>query len=358
MNMTISELQQRLDPRRSELHLALTHDQTAHLRKAGSACVDHSYVHDAESFIAAAHANSGLLPAELHLAIAEFLTKGSPTGALLMTGLPVFELPKTPNSPRLAIESRLIASGLLAMIASLVGYQYGYAAELSGLIIQGIIPEQGHENTQQSTGSLVRLFDHVETAFCPMRPDYVVLSCLKGDHEGIAGTTLASVEDIFPLLDERVIAILYEPRFKTRVDMSFMRGMGFEGEIFVGPISVFSGSRTAPSMQLDFAETSGLDSEARHALATLARAVDQARRRVVLKPGDLIILENAKVLHGRTPFTPRYDGTDRWLLRTFITLDFDKSFAVRLGGGRVVSYDYRELQYQGDNAHGASHKFN
>ncbi|MEV7899952.1 clavaminate synthase, partial [Streptomyces cyaneofuscatus] len=40
---------------------------------------------------------------------------------------------------------------------------------------------------------------------------------------------------------------------------------------------------------------------------------------------------------GRTPFTPRYDGNDRWLHRVFIHTDSRRSRARRSGGGHVVS---------------------
>ncbi|QMU70179.1 hypothetical protein GXP74_20055 [Streptacidiphilus sp. P02-A3a] len=36
-----------------------------------------------------------------------------------------------------------------------------------------------------------------------------------------------------------------------------------------------------------------------------------AQEKVVLEPGDAIFLDNYRVVHGREPFQPRYDGTDR-----------------------------------------------
>ena len=39
-------------------------------------------------------------------------------------------------------------------------------------------------------------------------------------------------------------------------------------------------------------------------------------------------------VHGRTPFEPRFDGTDRWLQRTFVVSDLAPSAAERRG--RVI----------------------
>jgi len=39
---------------------------------------------------------------------------------------------------------------------------------------------------------------------------------------------------------------------------------------------------------------------------------------VVLDDGDLLVIDNDRAVHGRTAFTPRYDGTDRWLRRALV----------------------------------------
>ncbi len=38
---------------------------------------------------------------------------------------------------------------------------------------------------------------------------------------------------------------------------------------------------------------------------------------VALRPGDLLVLDNRRAVHARTAFTPRFDGTDRWLQRVY-----------------------------------------
>ena len=36
---------------------------------------------------------------------------------------------------------------------------------------------------------------------------------------------------------------------------------------------------------------------------------------IVLRPGDLFFIDNSRAFHGRSSFTPRWDGADRWLCR-------------------------------------------
>jgi hypothetical protein len=62
----------------------------------------------------------------------------------------------------------------------------------------------------------------------------------------------------------------------------------------------------------------GTTPRAQSALAALHRAVKTATQHVVLAAGDLLVIDNDRAVHGRTPFTPRYDGTDRWLKRSLV----------------------------------------
>src|SRR5205085_3729843 len=72
------------------------------------------------------------------------------------------------------------------------------------------------------------------------------------------------------------------------------------------------------------------DQEAQSALDSLVAALELKLRRVVLEPGDCLVIDNYKAVHGRQPFTARYDGRDRWLKRINITRDLRKSRNARL----------------------------
>lgn len=39
---------------------------------------------------------------------------------------------------------------------------------------------------------------------------------------------------------------------------------------------------------------------------------------VRLRPGELLLLNNRRVVHARTPFKALFDGADRWLLRVWL----------------------------------------
>jgi L-asparagine oxygenase len=100
---------------------------------------------------------------------------------------------------------------------------------------------------------------------------------------------------------------------------------------------VLEGDIEDPDVRVDFHTTQPCDDEARQALEHLKNAFSEVKRNVVLHSGDLAVLDNRIAIHGRTHFTPRYDGRDRWLHRTFTHRDHRRSRPSRPGNGCVLS---------------------
>jgi len=258
---------------------------------------------------------------------------------MLIRGVPTGYVPVTPEVSGSSGTSLSAAASMSVLLASL-GDQYGFRPELRGEIVQDILPVRGLETQQISLGSTAELTAHIETAFSRFRSDYVALLCVRQDHEGTAGTTLSSIDAILPFLDDAEKGVLRQPRFRTRVDPSFVIGDNLTEEVWVDPICVFSGSTRRPALRVDFSETQAKDAGASKALEALVDVEISARVIVYLRVGDLLIVDNHRALHGRTPFVPRYDGNDRWLLRSFVTKDLRRSEGFRPEDSRIVEPDY------------------
>jgi L-asparagine oxygenase len=326
--------------RSSGVTLSLSPMEMTRISSAAAKCVSAGIVTNPEEFVIRTQRHVTCLPMSLIESLRAFRRYGSPTGGFLVRGCPVFEVPATPEDPAAAVGTTLQAAGVLGIITAVLGDQYGFKPEMSGHLIQDIVPVAGFEQTQQSISSEADLYMHVESAFTDDRPDYVALFCLRADHDHVAGTTLSSVEAMLPRLSERAAEVLRQPRFKTTVDASFLQGIGNSEPIYVGPIQVLTGSTSRPRIRADFAETTGLDAAAQAALDELRECAIDATVGIRLKPGDLLFVDNHRAFHGRTPFRARWDGADRWLLRTFVTKDLSRSEAHRPGDGRIVDADY------------------
>ncbi|MDP9464089.1 MAG: TauD/TfdA family dioxygenase, partial [Actinomycetota bacterium] len=174
------------------------------------------------------------------------------------------------------------------------------------------------------------LMFHTEAAFHPYRPRYLLLLCLRGDPT--AQTTLSSIFEVMPHLPVDVADVLFQPRFRTAVDESYLNG---RSNVLSAPLAVLTGDRWRPSMVFDADLMVGIDEVADDALRTLGNATASCHTSVALEAGDLLVVDNAVAVHGRSPFAPRFDGADRWLQRTFVVSDLASSAADRRG--RVIT---------------------
>ena len=83
------------------------------------------------------------------------------------------------------------------------------------------------------------------------------------------------------------------------------------------------------------ARTEPTTREAAGAFTALREALLTTMVGTSLGPGDLLVVDNRKAVHGRTGFTPRYDGQDRWLRRCFTVTDIRTSSEQRFPDSRV-----------------------
>ena len=241
--------------------------------------------------------------------------------------------PRPPRRLRHRSTKNLATELALLTIARRLGQPVGYVPEHGGRIVQNIVPTQSDADRQTSTSSRSNLMFHTETAFHPHRPRYLLLLCLRGDPA--AHTTLASVHDIMEHLPEEIVEVMFEPRFRTAVDASFLAGRTNE----LGPARpLVTGTRDEPTFIFDADLTVGVDADAEDVLLAVRAAIGAVETSVVLEPGDLLVVDNNVAVHGRSPFSARFDGTDRWLQRAFVVTDLAPSAAERTG--RVITTEF------------------
>jgi alpha-ketoglutarate-dependent taurine dioxygenase len=286
-----------------------------------------------DRFVRAAGHAARSLPAVVHDSLVDFADGAHQSGALLLRGLPIGELPRTPPTPTTPADKDSISEFTLLTVARRLGQPVGYEPEHGGDLVQNIVPTEAALDRQVSTSSNVQLMFHTEAAFHPHRPRYLLLLCLRGDPS--AHTTLSSIFEVLPQLPSDIVDVLFQPRFRTAVDESYLGG---RSNVLGEPMAVLSGNRHRPTMVFDADLMVGVDDQADEAIRVLGEATSACHTSIALEAGDLLVVDNTVAVHGRSPFTARFDGADRWLQRSFVVSDLAPSAADR--HGRVITTQF------------------
>lgn len=308
------------------------------LRVARNLCAAGSMVDDAR-WIGRVREAFEDAPASFRKMIRAFRRHTGPAGVLLLRGLPVQDdagrLGRTPRVEGSVQRTPTLSAAVLLLAAGGLGDPAGFRQEKSGALVHDVVPVPGREELQGNAGS-VPLSWHIENAFHPHRPDFVVLSCLRSDHDGVATLRTACIRAALPLLDTGTRDALACAEFSTAAPPSFggdEGGADGSGE----PHPVLSGAGDDPDLRVDLAATRPLTGQAKAALAELEAALDRVSIASRLAPGDLVVVDNRTTVHGRSAFRPRYDGADRWLQRTYVLADLRRSRRFRSSDGYVIA---------------------
>lgn len=258
-------------------------------------------------------ARAGELPAEL----AEVLAPPGDAGAAVIDGLTVSdkELGPTPASWQHAGNRGLDWDVTLMLLGRSLGEPFAWQGQQTGRIVNNVVPIVGHEDEQTGASSTTLLSPHTEDAFHPRRANLLLLACLRNPDR--VGTTLSSIR--YVRLDDVQRRVLATPTLPILPDISY---------------GAVSGRAVAPAVSTLWAGESGLTlrydpaytplptarAEFRTSYAYLTAELERVHVCAKLRPGQLLLIDNDVAVHGRVPFTARYDGADRWLKRINIRL--------------------------------------
>ncbi|AYF78648.1 iron hydroxylase [Nocardia yunnanensis] len=227
----------------------------------------------------------------------------------------------------------------MLLLARCAGEPFGWEGQQGGRLVNNIVPTPGHEHEQSGASSTALLSPHTEDAFHPERANLLMLGCLRNPDR--VGTTVSSVRHTE--LDAAQRETLSRARLPILPDVSY--GTGF-GDGPAPAVATLGSDACRLTLRFDPAYTplDDADDEFRSAYRHLAAELERVCLTAALTPGELLLVDNDVVVHGRVPFTPRYDGTDRWLKRVNIRLPQrrrDASEAAEDGYGQRVVAPFR-----------------
>ena len=279
------------------------------------------------------------LPPHLKNILSRFSNSGSSTGFLLIKNIQVENLPLTPDDNNHKIGEQTVLSHIQAIILSYFSELIAYEAEGYGRLFQDVVPIKSMSTYQTSLGSNTELEIHTEQAFSKLRPDFLSLACLRGDTQAL--TYILPVQNILENISEEEKLLLREPLWNTGVDLSFkLHGKEFIDGDIRGPLPILNGNETDLHLIFDQDLMKGTCEKSTIMIQKIIDIYYKHRLFHNLTSGDIIILDNQRAVHGRSPFFPKFDGNDRFLIRCFSTLDYNKSSYARIDGERTIGSIY------------------
>ncbi|MFG2957946.1 TauD/TfdA family dioxygenase [Streptomyces sp. NPDC048291] len=240
----------------------------------------------------------------------------SAAGLFVVRGIPVVDetIGPTPRHWSSAGRAGALYDVVLLLLSTVMGTPIAWEGQQDGRFVHNIVPSPGHEAEQTGASSSVLLSPHTEDAFHPGRAHLLILGCMR-NHDAVA-TTAASVREV--RLDAADVALLSEPVLPILPDDAYAEAQSYTGTPPAVP--TLWHSPNGLTLRFDPAYTPLEQGSAEHR-AAYSRLTDELTRvsvAVSLEPGDVLVVDNDLVVHGRVPFRARYDGTDRWLKRASV----------------------------------------
>ncbi|MDO5104128.1 MAG: TauD/TfdA family dioxygenase [Lautropia sp.] len=228
------------------------------------------------------------------------------------------------------------------LVSSAIGGVFGWRTQENGRFLRHIVPIEAVKNEQLGGSSATTLLWHKEEAFHPGRADFFTLMCYRNSER--ATTNISCVDDIE--ISPEDYTILHQERFLIKSDKSHTPvennseywKMNSEAFSIIQdmmdnpqPVALLYGGPRLKMMRVDQAFACSLpgDEEANRALNALHDALDTAAIHLVMEPGDIVLLDNLRVAHGRSIYKPNYGPKQRWMRRVNIASGRRANFRLR-----------------------------
>jgi L-asparagine oxygenase len=229
-----------------------------------------------------------------------------------------------------------VSEACLTGIGQLIGEIFGYKNENNSRIIHNVYPQKQLRQSISNAGSEVTLPLHTEDVHAfPYLPDFLAIYCLRSEPNCKVFTYILSVKQVLSGLNAEILETLRSPLYYIDPPQSFGGASQRSKEI-----SVIHGSYEHPHITTEFTDMHGVCPEACKALEIFKEACNKSPhlKRVNLEPGNLIIFDNRKIIHGRSSFHASFSEEGRWCQRIFIKCGDLWDWRDELYGSRILNF--------------------
>jgi L-asparagine oxygenase len=247
--------------------------------------------------------------------IVMFRLFGNDKGYIKVDGLNVGDIPATPLNRGQLRKNDHLSESIVLQCASLLGDPIGYVQESGGKLVNNFFPQPTKEASLTSDSCDSELDMHTENAFHNISPDFLILLCLRQDKNKEAITYISSIDKVLEQVSDDKIDYFFNEKYNFLSDYD---GKNKNCRVdFNKKQTVLYGDRTNPFFRFDPQFMVGKDAVAERKMNELREVVWSCSEAVLLDKGSLLLIDNRKTCHARSPFTAFFDGQDRWIQRTF-----------------------------------------
>jgi hypothetical protein len=312
----------------SPRRLALAEDCRAKLELIFSRAQLEGACENVDRLLRKIHQFTRMVPDEIYEFIEQNKAKLDAPG-FIISGLPISYERPTPIRifPKLNLANIEREEFLHLLLSSVVGQVFTFDTIQLGNVINHIIPIKEDAARPISSGFQNDFGFHTEDAYHPCAGDYLGLLAVR--NPDAVPTTLAFLGDM--ALTPALRDPLFEPRFLIKPNVAHhLRHSS------IARTSILFGAPEAPYVRANFNlfDPADHDPETMECIRQLQTCVASAKQAIALAPGELLFIDNLRTLHGRDKYVPKFDGSDRWLIRLYITTAWRQTarYRIHLGG--------------------------
>ncbi|KAG0620491.1 hypothetical protein M758_4G220300 [Ceratodon purpureus] len=277
-----------------------------------------------EQFVSSAHALARRwLPQEVVSRLEGFIFDPNQPAALVIRGLPIDkELPPTGLDCHVKKTGSCVSETWLVGIGRIVGqvftlkYLRGSRTGM-GLLVRELYTTADKVEQISAEGSRQLLDMHVDffQVGPELFPNVIGFMGIRGDRNKEGKTLLTENRKLYRMLDPADIELLRTQKIT------------WSGAVFSFSAHVIEGSESNPRFNILEENLPGIGGfenvvkgspEAVAAYKRVKAIAATIVEGVWLGTGDVLLLNQKKATHGRSPYAAKYDGNDRWLQRTYI----------------------------------------
>ncbi|HWM23572.1 MAG TPA: TauD/TfdA family dioxygenase [Chthoniobacterales bacterium] len=256
-------------------------------------------------------------------------------GAACTVGVSIRSLPETTMpSPRTHYERRNRRLNRMECITGLcalhLGEIYGYTSQQDGRIFNDIIPLDDYKEVSDCSGGYLSEFRlHTEDSFFAFPPDFIIWGCHRNQERAV--TKLAAIDDadvspeVQSLLMMKEYCITPNAFQNTKVFPTSYQILTPVGD---GVTNMRMNAHTA------FSESA--KEQFRDAYGQLVSALEEKAVERIFAPGEIFVLNNRRVAHGRVAYEASNHEGRRWLTRLIVRRDLEAAHQFMYKGCRNI----------------------